>query len=141
MNGASAALMVSDIPLPEPVGAVRVGEDPDVGFVVNPDEQTLADATLDLVVAGTQEAILMVEAGAAEVSEAEILDALDIAHAEIKKLCEAQLELQKKAGKEKIQVEPPQVDQQLYDQIKERFGDALNEATQVEDKLERQDAT
>ncbi len=141
MNGASAALMVSDIPFPMPVGAVRIGKDEEGGFVVNPEEESLLDTGLDLVVAGTEEAILMVEAGANEVSEAEILDALDIAHAEIKKLCELQRELQKTAGKEKQEVEVPQVDEGLLDQIKERFGTALEQATQVEDKLERQDAT
>src|SRR5947208_1076223 len=141
MNGASAALMVSDIPFPTPVGSVRIGQDEEGGFVVNPDEEWLPESPLDLVVAGTEEAILMVEAGAQEVSEAVILDALDIAHAEIKKLCEAQHELQKKAGKPKVEVEVPQVDEALLEQIKERFGAALDEATQVEDKLERQDAT
>jgi polyribonucleotide nucleotidyltransferase len=75
------------------------------------------------------------------VTEAEILDALDIAHGEIKKICEAQRELQKKAGKEKQEVEVPQVDEKLLGEIKDKFGDALNAATQVEDKLERQDAT
>src|SRR6185503_4807454 len=95
----------------------------------------------DLVVAGTEEAILMVEAGANEVSEAEILDALDIAHAEIKKLCEAQRELQKAAGKEKQEVEVPKADEGLLKEITDRFGAALDTATQVEDKLERQDAT
>src|SRR5881392_1510869 len=109
MNGASAALMISDIPVPEPVGAVRIGQDEDGDFVVNPAE--------DLLVAGTEEAILMVEAGAREVSEAEILDALDIAHAEIKKLCQAQRELREKAGKPKVEVTPPQVDQGMYDEI------------------------
>jgi polyribonucleotide nucleotidyltransferase len=141
MNGASAALMVSDIPFPMPVGAVRIGKDEEGGFVVNPEEESLLETGLDLVVAGTEEAILMVEAGANEVSEAEILDALDIAHAEIKKLCELQRELQKTAGKEKQEVEVPQVDEGLLDQIKDRFGAALEQATQVEDKLERQDAT
>jgi polyribonucleotide nucleotidyltransferase len=142
MNGASAALMVSDIPFPAPVGSVRIGLDPEGGFVVNPEEESLLEeARLDLVVAGTEEAILMVEAGAAEVTEAEILDALDIAHGEIKKLCEAQRELQKKAGKEKTEITPPEVDQDLLAQIKERFGAALDEATQVADKLERQEAT
>src|SRR4051794_11714062 len=105
MNGASAALMVSDIPFPMPVGSVRIGQDEEGNFVVNPEEESLAEATLDLIVAGTEEAILMVEAGAKEVSEAEILDALDIAHAEIKKLCALQRELQEKAGKEKVEVE------------------------------------
>jgi polyribonucleotide nucleotidyltransferase len=141
MNGASAALQLSDIPVPTPVGAVRVGQDEEGNFVVNPPEETLLNPRLDLVVAGTQEAILMVEAGAQEVSEQAILDALDIAHGEIKKLCEAQLELREKAGKPKAEVEVPHVDEALYNEIKERFGEALNEATQVEDKLERQDAT
>jgi polyribonucleotide nucleotidyltransferase len=141
MNGASASLMVSDIPFPVPVGAVRIGKDEEGGFVVNPDEESLLETDLDLVVAGTEEAILMVEAGANEVSEAEILDALDIAHAEIKKLCQAQRELQQIAGKQKQEVEVPQVDEGLLQQIGERFGGALDEATQVEDKLARQDAT
>src|SRR6059058_4518593 len=70
MNGASAALMVSDIQFPVPVGAVRIGMDDERGFVVNPDEESLLESALDLVVAGTEEAILMVEAGADEVSEA-----------------------------------------------------------------------
>jgi polyribonucleotide nucleotidyltransferase len=141
MNGASAALMVSDIPFPAPVGSVRIGQDEDGGFVVNPDEEWLTESPLDLVVAGTEDAILMVEAGANEVSEAEILDALDIAHVEIKRLCEAQRELQKQAGKDKQDVELPQVDEAVLADINERFGAALDEATQVEDKLERQEAT
>src|SRR5436309_6140623 len=141
MNGASAALMLSDIPFPTPVGSLRIGQDADGNFVVNPDEESLPENSLDLIVAGTEEAILMVEAGAKEVSEAEILDALDIAHEEIKKLCALQRELQQKAGREKVEVDVPQVDEELLEQVKERFGAALDEATQVEDKLERQDAT
>src|SRR6059058_1427049 len=141
MNGASAALMVSDIPFPMPVGSVRIGQDEEGNFVVNPEEESLPENTLDLIVAGSEEAILMVEAGAKEVSEAEILDALDIAHAEIKKLCEAQRELQKKAGKEKTAIEVPQVDEAVLAEIRDRFGAALDTATQVEDKLERQEAT
>src|SRR5438093_8015097 len=111
MNGASAALMLSDIPFPEPVGSVRIGQDEEGGFVVNPDEEWLPESALDLVVAGTEDAILMVEAGAREVSEATILDALDIAHGESKKLVAAQRELQEKAGKPKVEVEVPQVDE------------------------------
>src|ERR687883_1680181 len=111
MNGASAALMVSDIPFPFPVGAVRIGQDEEGNFVVNPDEEWLLESPLDLVVSGSEEAILMVEAGASEISEAEILDALDIAHGEIKKLCAAQRELQEKAGKPKAEIEVPQVDE------------------------------
>jgi polyribonucleotide nucleotidyltransferase len=141
MNGASAALMLSEIPFPEPVGAVRIGADSETGFVVNPDEESIPEGSLDLVVAGTEEAILMVEAGASEVSEAEILDALDIAHSEIKKLCQAQRELREAAGKEKVEVDVPAVDETVLAELRERFGDELATATQVEDKLARQDAT
>src|SRR5919201_5173489 len=104
MNGVSAALMVSDIPFPMPVGAVRIGK-LEGNFVINPDEEQLPESDLDLVVAGTEEAILMVEAGANEVPEAEVLDALDIAHTEIKKLCAVQNELTQKAGKPNQEVE------------------------------------
>jgi polyribonucleotide nucleotidyltransferase len=145
MNGASAALMISDIPLPTPVGAVRIGKI-DGNFVVNPQEpDLLPDAEnasdLDLIVAGTEEAILMVEAGANEIPEAEILDALDIAHAEIKKLCALQRELQAKVGKEKKVFDAIQVDPAILDAIRASHGSALEDATQVEDKLDRQDAT
>jgi polyribonucleotide nucleotidyltransferase len=140
MNGASAALMVSNIPFPSPVGAVRIGK-VDGNFVVNPAEEDLIDNTdLDLIVAGTDEAILMVEAGASEIPEAEILDALDIAHEEIRKLCALQRELADRAGKEKTVVEVPPVHPELYEQIKASHGAALDSATQVEEKLERQDA-
>ena len=141
MNGASAALMVSNIPFPEPVGAVRIGKI-DGNFVVNPNEEDLLTADLDLVVSGTDEAILMVEAGANEIPEAEILDALDIAHSEIKKLVAAMRELGEKAGKTpKLEVETPQVDAGLLEQITASHGQKLDEATSVEDKLARQDAT
>ncbi|HMS63601.1 MAG TPA: polyribonucleotide nucleotidyltransferase, partial [Solirubrobacteraceae bacterium] len=145
MNGASAALMISPVPLPTPVGAVRIGKI-DGNFVVNPPEESLlADSenpsTLDLVVAGTDEAILMVEAGAIEISEAEILDALDIAHGEIKKLCQLQRDLAAKVAKEKIVVEAPVIDEGLIADIRNSHGADLDKATQVEDKLDRQDAT
>src|SRR5215213_2151737 len=111
MNGASAALMVSDIPFPEPVGAVRIGKI-EGNFVVNPTEEQQLTADLDLVVAGTDEAILMVEAGANEITETEMLDALDIAHGEIKKICAAQRELAAKAPKQKLEITAPAVDEE-----------------------------
>jgi polyribonucleotide nucleotidyltransferase len=140
MNGASAALMVSTVPFPTPVGAVRIGK-VDGNFVVNPSEEALLESDLDLVVAGTDEAILMVEAGASEIPEAEILDALDIAHGEIRKIVAAQRELAEKAGKPKLDVTAPAVDEDIVRQIAESHGAALDAATSVEDKLERQDAT
>src|SRR5579862_7696445 len=141
MNGASAALMISDIPLATPVGAVRIGK-VDGNFVVNPrEEDLLGNSDLELTVAGTEDAILMVEAGAREIPEAEILDALDIAHSEIKKLCALQRELAAAVGKQKIEVVIPEVDSKLLDAIRSSHGAALNAATQVEEKLERQSAT
>jgi polyribonucleotide nucleotidyltransferase len=140
MNGASAALMISNVPFAGPVGAVRIGK-VDGNFVVNPSEEDLlADSDLDLVVAGSEDAILMVEAGANEISEAEILDALDIAHSEIKKICQLQRDLAAKVGKEKTPVQAPVVDEAILAAIRDSHGRALDQATQVEDKLERQDA-
>jgi polyribonucleotide nucleotidyltransferase len=140
MNGASAALMISNIPIPTPVGAVRIGKI-DGNFVINPNEEDLlGNSDLDLIVAGTDQAILMVEAGANEIPEAEILDALDIAHTEIKKLCALQRQLAELVGKPKLEVVIPGVDPGLLDAVKASHGAALDAATQVEDKLDRQDA-
>jgi polyribonucleotide nucleotidyltransferase len=139
MNGASAALAISEIPVDAHVGAVRIGK-LHGDFVVNPEEETQEELEMDLVVSGTEEAILMVEAGADGVTEAEILDALDIAHGEIKKLCATMEELRRRAGKEKVEIEPPMVDEQTYDSIKASHGAKLDEATQIQGKLERQEA-
>ena len=141
MNGASAALMISNVPFAGPVGAVRIGK-VEGNFVVNPNEEDLLEGSdLDLVVAGSEDAILMVEAGANEISEAEVLDALDIAHSEIKKICALQRDLAAKVGKEKTAVQAPVLDEALLGDVRASHGAALDAATQVEDKLERQDAT
>jgi polyribonucleotide nucleotidyltransferase len=139
MNGASAALAISPVPVAAHVGAVRIGK-LDGDFVVNPAEEDHAELELDLIVAGTDEAILMVEAGANGVTEQEILDALDIAHGEIKKLCAAMEELQQKAGKEKIEVEAPKIDEGLLSDIRSSHGQALVDAIATEGKLERYEA-
>jgi polyribonucleotide nucleotidyltransferase len=139
MNGASAALAVSHIPVTAHVGSVRIGK-LDGDFVINPPEETYENLEMDLIVAGTDEAILMVECGAEGVTEAEILDALDIAHGEIKELCGTIEELRQKAGKPKDEVEAPQVDEALVAEIRESHGAALDEATQIAEKLARQDA-
>jgi polyribonucleotide nucleotidyltransferase len=139
MNGASAALAISEIPVATHVGSVRVGK-LDGDFVVNPEEERSEELELDLIVAGTDEAILMVEAGSAGVSEQEILDALDIAHTEIKKLVAAFEELRGMAGKEKLEVEAPIVDPELVSSIQGSHGEKLDDAAQIEAKLERQDA-
>jgi polyribonucleotide nucleotidyltransferase len=97
INGSSAALMLSPMPFLGPVGAVRIGRI-DGTLAVNPTLPDLKESTLDLIVCGTPEAITMVEAGAQEVSEEDLIEALEMAHAEIKKLCQLQIELAAKAG-------------------------------------------
>jgi len=139
MNAASAALAVSPIPVDTYVGAVRIGK-LEGDFVVNPAEETYEDLEMDLVVSGSPDAILMVECGSDGVSEAEVLDALDIAHEEIKKICASLEELRSAAGKEKIEIEEPKVDPELLEQIKSSHGAKLDEATQIPEKLARQDA-
>ncbi len=139
MNGASAALAVSPIPVAEYVGAVRVGK-LDGDFVVNPPEEEHENLEMDLVVSGSKDAILMVECGAEGVTEAEVLDALDIAHSEIKKLVGAMEELAAIAGKEKIEVEAPQLDEALVAEITGSHQTAIDEATSVPEKLARQEA-
>jgi polyribonucleotide nucleotidyltransferase len=139
MNGASAALAISPVPVAKHVGAVRVGK-LEGDFIVNPPEDRHEELDLDLIVAGTDEAILMVEAGAEGVTEADILDALDIAHGEIKKLVAAMAELQEKAGKEKIQVEAPKIDEGLLSDIRSSHGQTLVDAIATEGKLERYEA-
>ncbi len=139
MNGASAALAISPVPVAKYVGAVRIGK-LDGDFVVNPPEEEHENLEMDLVVSGTDEAILMVECGANGVTEAEVLDALDIAHGEIKKLVGAMEGLAQKAGKEKISVDAPEISQELLDKIVASHGGKLDEATQVPEKLARQDA-
>src|SRR6476660_4660501 len=139
MNGASAALAISPVPVAAHVGAVRIGK-LDGDFVVNPNEEDHTELELDLIVAGTKEAILMVEAGASGVTEQEILDALDIAHGEIKKIVAAIEELQEKAGKEKIEVEAPSIDEGLLSDIRSSHGQALVDAIATEGKLERYEA-
>jgi polyribonucleotide nucleotidyltransferase len=138
INGASTALQLSGAPVAHAVGAVRIGK-VDGNFVVNPSEEDLLDNTeLDLIVAGTAEGITMVEAGANEIPEAEILDALDIAHDAIKKLVAVQVELKEQAGKPTIEFTAPGVPDELYAQVKASHGEALSAATSVEDKLDRQ---
>jgi polyribonucleotide nucleotidyltransferase len=139
MNGASAALAISPVPVADHVGAVRIGK-LDGDFVVNPAEEDHPDLDLDLIVAGTKEAILMVEAGASGVTEQEILDALDIAHGEIKKIVATIEQLAQKAGKEKIEVEAPSVDEGLLADIRASHGQALVDAIATEGKLERYEA-
>ncbi len=138
INGASAALMISEMPFEGPVGAVRIGMLDD-DFVINPTLQEMEESRLDLVVAGTRDAISMVEAGANEVSEEDLLEALQIAHDEIRKLCDVQDELREKAGKPKWDFVPQLVDPAMLDAVEKKALAAIEEATLEQGKLERRD--
>jgi polyribonucleotide nucleotidyltransferase len=139
MNGASAAIAISPIPVPKHVGAVRIGK-LDGDFVVNPEEEELEDLEMDLIVSGSEDAILMVECGADGATEAEVLDALDIAHTEIKSLVWAMEELRRQAGKEKLEIVEPTVDPDVLERIRASHGARIDEATQIPEKLARQEA-
>ena len=139
--GASAALHISEIPFDGPVGSVRIGRI-DGQLVVNPTLEELQDESdLDLVVTGTAEAIVMVEAGAKEVEEAVVVEALELAHGEIRKIVAAQEELRRRCGKPKWPVPEWKVDEAVLAEVRERYGAALDEATQIVEKKARQDAT
>jgi polyribonucleotide nucleotidyltransferase len=139
--GASAALTISDIPFGGPVGSVHIGRI-DGQLVVNPTlEELQNESDMDLVVTGTADAIVMVEAGARQVSESVIVEALKLAHDEIKKLVAVQLELQRLVGKPKIEVPAWTVDEAVLEQVRTGFGAALDAATSVPGKKERMDAT
>ena len=139
MNGASAALAISPVPVAATVGAVRIGM-LNGDFVVNPPEEDHALLDLDLIVAGTDEAILMVEAGAEGVTEAQILDALDIAHGEIKKITATIDEFAAKIGKEKMVIGAKSIDEGLLADVRSSHGQALVDAIATEGKLERYEA-
>jgi polyribonucleotide nucleotidyltransferase len=124
INGASAALMISPMPFLGPVGAVRIAII-DGELVVNPTLPEVEEhKDLDLIVVGTPDALTMVEAGANQVSEGKLLEALDLAHEEIRKLCDAQLELQERAGKAKwLDADVTEdVEREFGDQIRQRIG-------------------
>jgi polyribonucleotide nucleotidyltransferase len=120
INGASAALMISPLPFLGPVGAVRMGRI-DGELVVNPTLQELEEGVsdLDLVVVGTKDALTMVEAGAGEIPEEQLLEALERAHEEIRRLCEVQEELQRRVGKAKW------LDQELTDELEREHADRI----------------
>jgi polyribonucleotide nucleotidyltransferase len=120
MVGASAALALSDLPFDGPIGAVRVGRDPDGGFVLNPTYHEIAESDLDLVVAGTKEAITMVEAGGNEVTEDVMVEALQVAQEAIRAQAEAIEEWAAEFGKEKQQFEPAE-ENRFVDELREKY--------------------
>jgi polyribonucleotide nucleotidyltransferase len=137
MIASSAAVAISDIPFNGPIGAVRVGHI-DGTFRINPGYKELAASALNLVVAGTADAIMMVEGGANELTEDQMLEALEIAHREIKKIVALQLDLVAKVGKKKRVVKTVEIDKELQSQVAAMAMDRLRSSIIIPDKMERQ---
>src|SRR5277367_4186151 len=131
INAASCALTISDIPFLGPIGAVRVGL-VNGGFVVNPTYTEMRESLLNIMVVGTAEGIVMIESGAKEVKEETVVDAIEFAHTEIKKICAAINDLRSKAGKPKRKVTPPEFDQAYFDDLKKRVGADLSDRLDTE---------
>jgi len=125
-TGASAALMVSDIPFGGPVSEVRVAKI-DGQLSINPTPEQLEEADIDYTIAGTDESIMMVEGESNEISEEEFLEVLDYAHERIKEFNNLQKELQKLVNKEKIEIVEKEIPSEIFDAVKEAVSDKVNE--------------
>jgi polyribonucleotide nucleotidyltransferase len=138
MVGASAALALSDIPFDGPIGAVRIGRSLDGGFILNPTYAQIAESDLDLVVAGTKEAITMVEAGANEVPENVIVEALQLAQGAVKAQAETIEEWAAEHGEEKQEIEEDEENPFLAD-FRERYFGRMKEGIVQTDRRARHD--
>ncbi|HJR07414.1 MAG TPA: polyribonucleotide nucleotidyltransferase [Pyrinomonadaceae bacterium] len=136
ITGASCALYLSDIPFPQPIAGVRVGLI-EGRYIINPTYDEVRESRLNLIVAGTEEAIVMVESGAKEVSEEIMVEALMLAHKEINRLCRWQKELYKALEIQKREVTPPVLNEEMAGEIERNYSEKLRAAldTSGQDKL------
>lgn len=137
--GASAALSISDIPFLGPIASVRVGKI-DGEFVINPSFSQLEESELDVVIAGSADSIAMVEGWSNEISEEDMVSALEFGHDSIKKLVEIQKELVKEIGKEKRTYEPAVIPEDLRNEVKSRAESRMPEIVNIAEKKERSSA-
>jgi polyribonucleotide nucleotidyltransferase len=135
ITGASAALALSEIPLEKTIAGVRVGMI-DGNYIINPTFEERKQSVLDLVVAGSKDGIVMVEAGAKEVTEAQAVGALEAAHAAIKQIVASIDDLKGAAGKKKLTVDAKPIDHAFYREVEEKAYLPLAEAMRIRDKLE-----
>ena len=140
INAASCALAISDIPFLGPIGAVRVGYINNE-FVVNPTYTEARESRLNIVVVGTAEGIVMIESGAREIPEETVVEAIEFAHEQIRKICAAIVDLAGRAGKKKRAVTPVAFDEAYYNELKRKIGAELTDAldTSKHPKLESYD--
>jgi polyribonucleotide nucleotidyltransferase len=136
ITGASCALFLSDIPFMNPIAGVRVGLI-DGRYIINPTYDEVRESRLNLIVAGTEEAIVMVEAGASEVSEEIMVEALMLAHKEINRLCRWQNELYKALSIEKREVVPPVLNEEMLEEIKRNYSERLRMALDTTNREKR----
>ena len=135
ITGASAALALSEIPFSKTLAGVRVGLISDA-YIINPTFEQRRQSQLDLIVAGTKDGLVMVEAGASEISEDKVLGALDAAHAAIKKIVDQIDDLKKAVNRQKLSLQPKESDQDFYREIEEKVYTSLSEAMRIENKIE-----
>jgi polyribonucleotide nucleotidyltransferase len=138
ITGASAALAVSEIPFEKTIAGVRIGL-VDGKFIVNPTFKQRKESKLDLVVAGSKDGLVMVEAGAKEVTEEQVVEALETAHAAIKQIVATIDELGKQAGKTKLAVSKKEIGHDFYREVEEKVLVPLTEAMRIRGKLENYD--
>ncbi|MGI8918435.1 MAG: polyribonucleotide nucleotidyltransferase [Pyrinomonadaceae bacterium] len=136
ITGASCALFLSDIPFMNPIAGVRVGLI-DGRYIINPTYDEVRESRLNLIVAGTEEAIVMVEAGASEVSEEIMVEALMLAHKEINRLCRWQNELYKALAIQKREVTAPVLNEEMLEEIKRNYSERLRESLDTTNKEKR----
>ena len=139
--GASAALSISGIPFLEPIGGARVGYDAEIGYVLNPNYEKLESSLLDMVVAGTKSAVLMVESEAKQLTEDQMLGAVLYAHQEMQVVINAIEELKAEVGKPAWEWEAPPENAELKTAITEKYAAGVTEAYQISEKVKRYDAT
>lgn len=137
MNASSAALTISDIPFSGPVGAVRVGH-VNGEFIVNPTLEEIKISRMELIVAGTINAITMIEGDCDEFSEDEVLKAIELAHSAVKEIVDMQNELREKVGKEKVEVPLYEVNEALKTKLYDSYREKLDSALKNDDKLKRE---
>ncbi len=138
MIGASAALTISDIPFLGPIAGVRVGYI-DGEYVLNPTRDQLVNSRMELVVAGTRNAVVMVEGGADNLTEEEVLAGIYFGHEGLQPLLDLQDELRQEVGREKMQVSPPVIDEVLKKQVADIAGSGMQKVITTADKMERSD--
>ena len=136
ITGCSAALMLSDMPWDGPIAGVRIGY-VDGKFVANPTFEQREASQMDVILAASQDAIVMVEGEAKEVSNAQMIEALEFGRESVQEILALQLELKRQIGKERRAVEPPKRDADVMSEVDRASRERLGEALQISDKLER----